>query len=128
MIRRSVHKLVAAGLPTKWETYAARRGSRVARAGAGEPTGDAADEVLHRDAGDRGYTVAMALHLLQRGELRLDRALRDRGRLSHIFTSRPRYAGVPLHQAVAVYTVIAYMGTVAGVCIHAAARARYPKP
>jgi conjugative relaxase-like TrwC/TraI family protein len=36
------------------------------------PTGKAVDEALHDDAGDRGYTVAKALHLIQRGELQLD--------------------------------------------------------
>jgi AAA domain len=37
------------------------------------PTGKAVDEALHDDAGDCGYTVAKALHLMQRGELTLDR-------------------------------------------------------
>jgi conjugative relaxase-like TrwC/TraI family protein len=37
------------------------------------PTGKAVDEALHDDAGDRGYTIAKALHLMARGELTLDR-------------------------------------------------------
>jgi ATP-dependent exoDNAse (exonuclease V) alpha subunit len=37
------------------------------------PTGKAVDEALHDDAGDRGYTIAKALHLMQSGELTLDR-------------------------------------------------------
>jgi conjugative relaxase-like TrwC/TraI family protein len=37
------------------------------------PTGKAVDQALHDDAGDRGYTIAKAFHLMQRGDLRLDR-------------------------------------------------------
>jgi hypothetical protein len=51
-------------------TAAARAGKEVLVLA---PTGKAVDEALHDDAGDRGYTIAKALHLLQRGELTLDR-------------------------------------------------------
>jgi conjugative relaxase-like TrwC/TraI family protein len=37
------------------------------------PTGRAVDEAIRDGAGDRGLTVAKALHLFNRGELRLDR-------------------------------------------------------
>jgi hypothetical protein len=52
---------------------------RTAAAGAGKevlvlaPTDKAVDQALHDDAGDRGYTIVKALHLMQSGELRLDR-------------------------------------------------------
>jgi 3D (Asp-Asp-Asp) domain-containing protein len=55
------------------------RALRAAAARAGKdvlvlaPTGKAVDEALHDDAGDRGYTIAKALHLIQSGELTLDR-------------------------------------------------------
>jgi ATP-dependent exoDNAse (exonuclease V) alpha subunit len=55
------------------------RALRTAAARAGKevlvltPTGKAVDEALHDDAGDRGYTVAKALHRLRQGELTLDR-------------------------------------------------------
>jgi conjugative relaxase-like TrwC/TraI family protein len=55
------------------------RALRAAAARAGKevlvlaPTGKAVDEALHDDAGDRGYTLAKALHLMQSGELTLDR-------------------------------------------------------
>jgi conjugative relaxase-like TrwC/TraI family protein len=55
------------------------RALRTAAARAGKdvlvlaPTGKAVDEALHDDAGDRGYTIAKALHLLARGDLTLDR-------------------------------------------------------
>jgi conjugative relaxase-like TrwC/TraI family protein len=51
-------------------TAAARAGKEVLVLA---PTGKAVDEALHDDAGDRGYTIAKALHLLERGELTLDR-------------------------------------------------------
>jgi conjugative relaxase-like TrwC/TraI family protein len=51
-------------------TAAARAGKEVLVLA---PTGKAVDEALHDDAGDRGYTIAKALHLMQRGELTLDR-------------------------------------------------------
>ncbi|MDT5397930.1 MAG: hypothetical protein QOK33_1161, partial [Mycobacterium sp.] len=35
--------------------------------------GKAVDEALHDDAGDRGYTIAKALHLMQQDELQLNR-------------------------------------------------------
>jgi len=37
------------------------------------PTGKAVDEALREDAGDRGFTVAKALHLLDDGQLTFDR-------------------------------------------------------
>jgi ATP-dependent exoDNAse (exonuclease V) alpha subunit len=55
------------------------RALRTAAARAGKdvlvlaPTGKAVDEALHDDAGDRGYTIAKALHLMQQGDLTLDR-------------------------------------------------------
>jgi conjugative relaxase-like TrwC/TraI family protein len=51
-------------------TAAARAGKEVLVLA---PTGKAVDEALHDDAGDRGYTIAKALHLMQSGELTLDR-------------------------------------------------------
>ena len=47
-------------------TAAARAGKEVLVLA---PTGKAVDEAVQDDAGDRGYTVAKALHLLARGEL-----------------------------------------------------------
>ncbi|MCU1701125.1 MAG: ATP-dependent exoDNAse [Mycobacterium sp.] len=55
------------------------RALRTAAARAGKdvlvlaPTGKAVDEALHDDAGDRGYTIAKALHLMRQGDLMLDR-------------------------------------------------------
>jgi conjugative relaxase-like TrwC/TraI family protein len=37
------------------------------------PTGKAVDEAMRGEAGDRGLTVAKALHLLEEGQLRVDR-------------------------------------------------------
>jgi ATP-dependent exoDNAse (exonuclease V) alpha subunit len=51
-------------------TAAARAGKEVLVLA---PTGKAVDEALHDDAGDRGYTIAKALHLIRQGELTLDR-------------------------------------------------------
>ena len=51
-------------------TAAARAGKQVL---VWAPTGKAVDEALHDDAGDRGYTIAKALHLMARGDLTLDR-------------------------------------------------------
>ncbi|MDT5117159.1 MAG: hypothetical protein QOE30_2898, partial [Mycobacterium sp.] len=51
-------------------TAAARAGKEVLVLA---PTGKAVDEALHDDAGDRGYTIAKALHLIRQGDLTLDR-------------------------------------------------------
>ena len=37
------------------------------------PTGNAVDEAMRDEAGDRGLTVAKALHLIEEGQLRVDR-------------------------------------------------------
>jgi ATP-dependent exoDNAse (exonuclease V) alpha subunit len=51
-------------------TAAARAGKEVLVLA---PTGKAVDQALHDHAGDRGYTIAKALHLMARGDLTLDR-------------------------------------------------------
>ncbi len=58
------------------------------------PTGKAVDEAMRGQAGDRGLTVAKALHLIDDEQLTLDRAHRDRCRRS-LHGRHPRAATPP---------------------------------